>query len=61
MNSTPAKVILAVSLLPIVTAAAPAVVAFAPTFPLNVIAPVPAEELTVKSLKTVVAPTLPPN
>ena len=61
MNSTPAKVILAVSELPTVTTAAPAVVASAPTFPLNVIAPVPADELTVTSPKAVVAPILPPN
>ena len=53
--------ILAVAALPIVTTAAPADVALAPTFPLNVIAPVPPVELTVKSLMAVVAPTFPPN
>ena len=52
--------ILAVSALPIATTAAPAAV-FVPTLPLNVIAPVPADELTVTSLKAVVAPILPPN
>ena len=52
--------ILAVSALPMATAAAPAAV-LVPTFPLKVIAPVPAEELTVKSLKAVDAPIFPPN
>ena len=57
VNSTPPKVMLVVSALPIATTAAPAVVASAPTLPLKVIAPVP-EEPIVRSPTAVVAPIL---
>ena len=57
VNSTPSKVILAVSALPIATTAAPAAVSV-PTVE-SVIAPVPAVELIVKLPNALVAPTVP--